>query len=96
MDHRDQCCVEGESQQLTDPHLGPELSDVMKDEANWISKRDSLTVFDSTGYSLFDLIAAEYATETAQRLGVGIDLDLGVTEGDPYDPYVSLNRDAFR
>ncbi len=93
-DHHDQCCFEGESQQLSESEIGPELGEVVQRESEWISHRDQLTVFDSTGHSLFDLVAAEYAVDLAIKCSLGTEFDSDQA-GDPYDPYVALQRDAF-
>jgi L-lysine cyclodeaminase len=95
-DHEEQCRIEGESQQLEVGEYGPKLSDVLLDSSKWSAYRESLTVFDSTGYSLFDLVAAEYAVGLALHYGLGVELDHDVAEDDPYDPYALLQREAFR
>jgi L-lysine cyclodeaminase len=93
-DHHDQCRAEGESQQLDDSDVGPELREVVQHESDWASYRETLTVFDSTGHSLFDLVAAEYAVDLATKCSLGMELDSN-QGGDPYDPYVALHRDAL-
>ncbi len=82
-----QCLIEGEAQQLDAADLGPDLASVVRNEGEYRRHRDLLTVFDSTGWALEDLIATELIVEHAARLGVGTEIDLQPTTDDPYDPY---------
>ncbi len=85
-DDRDQCIAEGECQQLNDAEIGPELAALLADPDHFAEHRDQLTTFDSTGWSLEDLIAAELVLHHAERLGVGEQIAVQGTAGDPYDP----------
>jgi ornithine cyclodeaminase/alanine dehydrogenase-like protein (mu-crystallin family) len=87
-----QCLIEGESQQLSVDQLGPELADLVKNRSTFEAHRSSLTVFDSTGWALEDLIAAELFLDHAERLGVGLDVELQPLPNDPYDPYEAIKR----
>ncbi len=82
----DQCLAEGESQQLAADDLGPDMVAVLTDPANreLVNQR---TVFDSTGWSYEDLIAAQLFLGHAQRMGLGTTIDLQLEPDDPYDPY---------
>ena len=87
-DDLEQCLVEGESQRLDRHELGPDL-------AGLLAQIDAIdvsgpTVFDSTGWSLEDLVAAELFVGHADRLGLGTPVELQAAPGDPYDPYASL------
>lgn len=86
----EQCLREGESQQLERAMLGPDLADLVRNKANWIGHRETLTVFDSTGWALEDLVAAEMMLDHAQRLGVGLDIELHLASNDPYDVYEAV------
>lgn len=85
----DQCLVEGESQQLTPDELGPDMVAVLTDPAHreLVSRR---TVFDSTGWSYEDLVAAGLFHRHATRLGLGTALELQYQPIDPYDPFEVL------
>ncbi|MGH1488442.1 MAG: ornithine cyclodeaminase family protein [Acidimicrobiales bacterium] len=85
----EQCLVEGESQQLSADQLGPDMVAVLTDPANreLVNQR---TVFDSTGWSYEDQIAAKMFLQHATRLGVGTQVRLQHTPVDPYDPYEVL------
>ena len=82
-----QCLLEGESQQLSVDQLGPDLPRLVQGRAHYEGHRQSLTVFDSTGWALEDLIAAELLLDHADRLGVGVEVELQPAPIDPYDPY---------
>ena len=90
-DDRAQCLVEGESQQLTSEELGPDMVAVLTDPANreLVNQR---TVFDSTGWSYEDLIAARMFMEHATRLGLGTQVALQHQPEDPYNPLELLRR----
>lgn len=85
-----QCLLEGESQRLTADELGPDLVSLVRDRNRWESCRASLTVFDSTGWALEDLVAAEMMLDHANRIDVGVEVDLHVVPQDPYDPYETV------
>jgi ornithine cyclodeaminase len=86
----EQCLVEGESQQLDQSQLGPTMPDLIRHRARHEHWRTGLTVFDSTGWSLEDLIVAEMMLDHAERLDEGLEFDLQPTPHDPYDPYELL------
>ncbi len=82
-----QCKAEGECQQLSDDEIGPDLAHLVRnrDDAGAASTRP--TVFDSTGWSLEDLVALELVLEHAEALDLGVVVDLQAAAPDPYDPY---------
>jgi ornithine cyclodeaminase/alanine dehydrogenase-like protein (mu-crystallin family) len=86
----EQCVTEGESQQVPRDRLGPEMAELLRDRHHYEHRRTSLTVFDSTGWALEDLIAAELVLDHAERLDVGYALELQPAPVDPYDPYEFL------
>lgn len=86
-DVRSQCRAEGECQQLADDEIGPDLAVLVRDEAAAAAARSRTTVFDSTGWSLEDLVALELALEHAEALDLGVVVDLQAAAPDPYDPY---------
>jgi ornithine cyclodeaminase/alanine dehydrogenase-like protein (mu-crystallin family) len=87
----EQCLAEGESQQLERHELGPDAVAVLRDPANreLVNQR---TVFDSTGWSYEDLLAAQLFMAHAERLGRGTVLALQHRPDDPYDPLDILRR----
>ncbi len=88
-DDLEQCLVEGESQRLDRSELGPDLAGLLADH-DPDRHADRLTLFDSTGWSFEDLMAAELFIAHADRLGLGTSVALQQTPGDPYDPYAGL------
>ncbi len=85
----EQCLAEGECQQLSPDQLGPDMVTVLTDPAHreLVNQR---TVFDSTGWSYEDQIAAKLFLKHATRLGVGTPVRLQDNPDDPYDPYEAL------
>ena len=89
-DHLEQCLVEGESQRLDPSTIGPDLAELMRARKANEALRASVTVFDSTGWALEDLIAAELMLRHAERMDIGFAIDLQPNPADPYDPYELL------
>ncbi len=87
-----QCLREGESQQLKLSELGPSLPELISDAGRYERFQQEITVFDSTGWSLEDLIVAEIALDHARQLGIGMFTDLQSTPTDPYSPYEDVLR----
>lgn len=85
-----QCLAEGEAQQLTADDLGPDLASLVRNRAEWEGHRARLTVFDSTGWALEDLVAAELVAGHCERLGLGTVVELQPMATDPHDPYHRL------
>lgn len=86
-----QCLAEGESQQLAPEEVGPGMVAVLTDPAHreLVNQR---TVFDSTGWSYEDLIAARMFMKHATRLGLGTPVALQHQPEDPYNPLELLRR----
>ena len=82
-DFSDQAAKEGECQQLGVSDIGPELPAVIRDEALLPEVRDTLSVFDSTGFAIEDLIAMETVIELAESLGVGTAVEIESSANDP-------------
>jgi ornithine cyclodeaminase/alanine dehydrogenase-like protein (mu-crystallin family) len=91
-DVRSQCIAEGECQQLPVDAIGPDLTQLVKHRARYDVHRSTTTVFDSTGWSLEDLVAVEVVAAHAERLGIGALIDLRPDGSDPYDPYALIRR----
>ncbi|MFW2382244.1 MAG: ornithine cyclodeaminase family protein [Acidimicrobiales bacterium] len=89
-DEVSQCLKEGESQQLSEDELGPTLAELVQNAETFAEYRDELTVFDSTGWALEDLIVAEIALEHARDLSIGLHARLQENSLDPYSPYGAL------
>lgn len=85
-----QCLAEGEAQRLSEDQLALDLATLCADPSEAHELRDRLTVFDSTGWALEDMVAAELALDHAERLGVGVDAQIQLIGDDPYDPYQAV------
>lgn len=85
-----QCLAEGESQWIAPGAVGPDLATLVQQRSCWEAARGRLTVFDSTGWALEDLVAAELFVELASSLQIGHHLDLQASSLDPHDPYYGL------
>ncbi|MDH4144337.1 MAG: ornithine cyclodeaminase family protein [Acidimicrobiia bacterium] len=86
----EQCRAEGELQQLDGQRCGPDLPTLVQQRERYEPCRDSLTVFDSTGWAVEDLVAAELAIELAGRFRIGQRFELHAPGADPHDPYEEL------
>ena len=91
-DNTNQCLLEGEAQQLRADQLGPDLAGLVKGTKGFRASQAALTVFDSTGWALEDMVAAELFIEHARALGIGLRLQLQADPDDPYNPYEGLGR----
>jgi ornithine cyclodeaminase/alanine dehydrogenase-like protein (mu-crystallin family) len=86
-----QALVEGECQRLAPDRVGPSLAEVVAGGLG-DSLRGLLTVFDSTGYAVQDLVVAETVLRHARRIGVGSPLPTFTGAIDPLDPYCLVRR----
>lgn len=92
-DYVPQCLVEGEAQQMTEADLAVDFPGLISGRDELESMRRELTVFDSTGWAVEDLIAADVAFEHAERLGIGQQIELHHDTVDPYNPFETLFGD---
>ncbi len=95
-DFREQGEKEGECQQLDHTQIGPELLEVVKAPDQFIQHREELSVFDSTGFALEDLVALELLMEYAEEQGVGTFMKFANMTSNPYHPYQFLEEPACR
>lgn len=93
-DFLDQALVEGECQQLGAADIHATLADVVRDPSAYEAHRESLSVFDSTGWALEDEIAATLMLRYAEDMGIGQRVALESISPDPKDPYGFLQLDC--
>lgn len=86
-DFKAQAVREGESQNLNDQEIGPELHELVKEPDNWASWQNKKTVFDSTGIPYEDSLALDVFCALAREYGVGVDMDFFGPCADPKNPY---------
>ena len=95
-DFPDQARLEGECQLLSEEEFGPSLVELVQDSDRLTKYRDSSTVFDSTGWALEDMIAADILTTLGKEAGCGIPTDLACLAGDAKNPYEFIDRHLER
>ncbi|MEM9514462.1 MAG: ornithine cyclodeaminase family protein [Actinomycetota bacterium] len=83
----DQCVLEGECQQVPRERIGPPLAEIVRDQPEHRSRRNDVTVFDSTGWAVEDDVALRLLVECAQERGIGRRIPIEYLPTDPYDPY---------
>ena len=88
----DQCLLEGELQRMGRGRAGPDLAALVQQRTRYEALRAQPTVFDSTGWALEDLVAADMVLEHATRLGLVSIVDVQAHPDDPYDPYRAVRR----
>jgi len=77
--------VEGEIQQLAPDHPVTELCDVLRGAHQGRGSAEDITLFDSVGFAVEDLIALSYCRDMAMETGLCGDLDLLVSPNDCRD-----------
>ncbi|MHA7600645.1 ornithine cyclodeaminase [Alicycliphilus sp. T452] len=85
VEYAPQSRVEGEIQQLAGDHPVTELWQVLSSQASGREHADQVTVFDSVGFALEDHAALRFIHRQALARGLGTDLALVPTDGDPRD-----------
>ncbi|MDD2711696.1 MAG: ornithine cyclodeaminase [Simplicispira sp.] len=85
VEYAPQTRIEGELQQLPADHPATELWRVLASQAPGRHNDSEVTVFDSVGFALEDFSALQYVHQLAHEHGVGRDVELVPTDGDPKD-----------
>jgi len=86
-DFRAQAIKEGECQQLTEREIGPSLVEMVRNPDHYTSARQSISVFDSTGWALEDHVAMQLLMDYAREFGLGNTLELECIGSDARNPY---------
>lgn len=89
----EQCLAEGECQVLDLDTVGPDISELVRDEAQHHHRRSERTIFDSTGWAVEDDVALRLAIELAAQHGLGTAVELESIPQDPLDPYEFMTAD---
>lgn len=82
-----QAVIEGECQQLEAPDIGPDLVDLIQNQKDFESAKNSSTVFDSTGWALEDQVVMDLFLDLANEFGIGLELAIENTSADAKNPY---------
>lgn len=91
-DFPEQATREGECQQLEPEEIGPSLVNLVQGCGRYSEYRSSPTIFDSTGWALEDLIAADILTRLGTAAGCGTPVDLACLSADAKNPYGFIDR----
>jgi L-lysine cyclodeaminase len=94
-DYIEQALVEGECQQLRREDIDCTLGTLLANPRKFESFRDSLTVFDSTGFAVEDKVVLELLCRHAERLNLGRRILIESALADASDPY-SFRREQGR
>jgi len=87
VEYEPQTRIEGDLQHLPADFAVTELWQVLNGQQTGRDDGSQVTVFDSVGFALEDFSALRYVYEQAQRIGLGVDLDLIPALDDPKDLY---------
>jgi ornithine cyclodeaminase len=87
VEYEPQTRIEGDLQHLPADFAVTELWQVLNGQRTGRDDDGQVTLFDSVGFALEDFSALRYVYDQAQRLGLGVDLDLIPALDDPKDLY---------
>ena len=83
------------AQSIREQAAAHEMEDLIGDASVHAEQRNRLSVFDSTGWALEDLVATELMAGFADEFGLGVEEELESLSADPYDPYaIAPNYDS--
>ena len=85
VEYEPQTRIEGDIQQLAPDHPVTELWRVLSGQAPGRTSAQEVTVFDSVGFALEDYAALRTLHRLAQERGIGRDVELVPSDGDPKD-----------
>lgn len=83
---------EGECQQLSESEIGPSIVEVARNAADYENLQRQLTVFDSTGFALEDLVVMELLLKHATAHSIGTSIGIETLSKDPRNPYGALRE----
>ena len=86
-DFTEQAVAEGECQRLSTVEIGPDLCDLTANRSRYQDASAGITVFDSTGWSLEDMVAMDLFAEYANSYQVGTEFQIETLSEDYRDPY---------
>ena len=92
-DFAGQAAKEGECQLLEPGQIGPELHELLKRQPQDHAQQQSLTVFDSTGWAIEDMVCMEIFLDYARQLQLGSRLALETLSSDHRNPYHFLSEE---
>jgi len=93
-DFREQAKIEGECQRLLNDQIDASLDLVVKNSAKFNEVKNHLSVFDSTGWALEDVVVFDLLMDYAERLSLGQHVDLEYIPEDAKNPYEFLAKEV--
>jgi len=93
-DFLEQALQEGECQQLLKGYIGPELYQVVQYPLQHEIYRNQISVFDSTGWALEDMVVFNLFMELAKKHDVGELVQIEYVPDDAKNPYEFLKVDV--
>lgn len=92
-DFPEQAMIEGECQQLLKDDLGADIFQCMKKSTEYEHLKNELTVFDSTGLSLEDLVVMDLFLKHAEAMGLGQWIAIENMSLDAKNPYDFIKKE---
>lgn len=89
VDFYDQALVEGEAQQLKKEETYCDLGTIVAGKKKGRESEDEITVFDSTGFAMEDLVTYTYLYELAEKFDIGKRISIIAKPKNPKDLYES-------
>jgi ornithine cyclodeaminase/alanine dehydrogenase-like protein (mu-crystallin family) len=89
-DFLEQALQEGECQQLLKGYIGPELYQVVQYPLQHETYRNQVSVFDSTGWALEDMVVFNLFMDLAKQHEVGEFVQIEYVPDDAKNPYEFL------
>jgi len=86
-DFLEQALQEGECQQLLKGNIGSEISQIVQHPNSYVSKKEGITVFDSTGWALEDHVVFKLFARLAEKHNIGSHVDIEYIPEDAKNPY---------
>lgn len=93
-DFLEQALQEGECQQLLKGYIGPELYQVVQYPLQHETYRNQVSVFDSTGWALEDMVVFNLFMDLAKKHNIGEFMQIEYVPDDPKNPYEFLKVDV--
>lgn len=94
-DFLEQALQEGECQQLLKGYIGPELYQVVQYPLQHETYRNQVSVFDSTGWALEDMVVFKLFMDLAKKHNVGEFIQIEYVPDDAKNPYEFLKVETW-
>ncbi len=91
VDFIDQAIVEGEAQQISEDKIYAHLGEIVSGKKKGRENAKEITIFDSTGFAMEDLITYQFVFDLAKKHGIGEEIDLIAKPKNPKNLYESYS-----